>query len=223
MNNTTIPRVALFDQFSPLSPAEWMITLSLFPCLLISYLTVMRKICADSSDDDYKKNPFYTLIRWTAICDFSMHIYTVYTVLMDSFKCRFLGVKFDILFGYLFYWALGWYGSQICNVLVATNRFYAILFNVHYRLEYTKVKARVVSLVAVLVSLIIPVPIMLHTTFEYFSMFKVSWKSILISENHLLFWIPNDDKFSWQYSVTILSNDLYTENLLKLRIFFRDN
>jgi len=168
---------ALFDIFVPLSRLEWAVTLTLFPFLVLLYITVIFKIYTDKSDD-YRKNPFYTLICATAICDFGMHIYTVYSIVLDTVKYRFLGQKFDSLMAYVFYWALGWYGTQIFNVLVAFNRFYAFIFNSHYSSFFTKTKARVLSLIGIIVSLLIPLPVHIHTSFKYVSMFKVGQRFI---------------------------------------------
>jgi len=50
--------------------------LSLFSSSDFLDITIMHKICSsESSDDCYKKNPFYIgLIRWTAFCGFAMNI-----------------------------------------------------------------------------------------------------------------------------------------------------
>uniref|UniRef100_A0A915HL08 Uncharacterized protein n=1 Tax=Romanomermis culicivorax TaxID=13658 RepID=A0A915HL08_ROMCU len=85
-------------------------------CIIFSttweqYVVVLYTI-NHSNDSDYS-NPFYTLITGTGIADLGMLLFNVYGILYDILGYRYLGGKLDSFLGFLLYWSLGWYGTQI--------------------------------------------------------------------------------------------------------------
>jgi len=160
----------LFDLFSPLSKFEWFTMLTIFPTLVFLYLLVLFVVYKNKSGDF--RNPYYVFLLANGICDLAMLIYTVYSVLLDTVQNRVLGNFMDNVISFVFYWALGWYGTQIFSAMIATNRFFAIVFHNRYAL-YTVEHARILTLFGFVVSMAIPLPIITHNRFKYMALFKV--------------------------------------------------
>jgi len=172
-SNSSIPDI--FRIFLPLSPPEWVITLTVFPILLILYLTVLFVVFKNKNkpNSDFN-NSYYNLLCGNGICDVAMLIYTVYTVIIDTVQARVFGKLIDSIVGYVFYWSVGWYGAQIFPALIATNRLVAILWFQHYDFWFSVRRAKISVLLGLLVSFAIPLPVAVYTGFMYTSVFKVS-------------------------------------------------
>jgi len=177
-----------------------------FPVSLFLYLIILFVVYRNESLNF--NNPFHVLLLYNGFCDISMLIYSLYSILIDVAQKRVFGLWIDSLVSYLFYWALGWYGTQIFAALIASNRFFALVLYDRYAL-FTVGQARRLAWAGILLSLMIPLPILIDTGIEYISLFKVGVCLLVI-----LSWYP-------RYFYTYFS--LYRSRLTSKRliIFYR--
>uniref|UniRef100_A0A915J216 G-protein coupled receptors family 1 profile domain-containing protein n=1 Tax=Romanomermis culicivorax TaxID=13658 RepID=A0A915J216_ROMCU len=150
---------------------EQVMTVPILSYLIIQYAVVLYTI--NYSDDTDYSNPFYTLITGTGIADLGMLLFNVYGVLNDILGYQYLGSKLDSFIGFLLYWSLGWYGTQIFVLIVTTNRLVAIIYNSYYA-RFTVTMAKILCLSALLLSTVIVAPCYILIGFHYSTRFKVS-------------------------------------------------
>jgi len=88
------------------------------------------------------------------------------------------------------YWVFGWYCTETLNMIVATNRLVAIIFNQYYH-KFTVCLARVLCVITVILSLVAALPLGLNEM-TYNPKFKVSKMSFRVGT---YFMFPN--YFTW--------------------------
>uniref|UniRef100_A0A915I8R9 7TM GPCR serpentine receptor class x (Srx) domain-containing protein n=1 Tax=Romanomermis culicivorax TaxID=13658 RepID=A0A915I8R9_ROMCU len=89
------------------------------------------------------------------------------------FAC-YLGENIDSFLGYIFYWALGWYGTEIFALVITTNRLAAIIFNSLYKQYFGIKSARIICLATFVSALILVTPNCAMFGFHYVPRYKVS-------------------------------------------------
>uniref|UniRef100_A0A915J117 7TM GPCR serpentine receptor class x (Srx) domain-containing protein n=1 Tax=Romanomermis culicivorax TaxID=13658 RepID=A0A915J117_ROMCU len=144
---------------------EFSTTVILVPLLCSTYILVLFTLIRDQ----YKeyRNPFYTFIVFDGVCDLCMMIFSIYSFVYDLFGYSYLGEKIDSFLGYVFYWALGWYGTEIFAFVITTNRLAAIIFNSLYEQYFGIKSARIICLVTFVSAFVLVTPNCVMFGFHY--------------------------------------------------------
>jgi len=179
MNNTTSiidnSWSSGFDIFIPVSITGWFMMATYFPVSLFLYLIILVVVLQNKSHNF--NNPYYVLLLYNGYCDISMLIYSLYSIVLDVSESHVFGLWIDSLVGYFFCLGMGWYGTQIFSALIASNRFFALVFYDRYAL-FTVDHARRLAWAGMVMSLLIPLPLLIDTRIEYLSLYKVGICSI---------------------------------------------
>uniref|UniRef100_A0A915J184 G-protein coupled receptors family 1 profile domain-containing protein n=1 Tax=Romanomermis culicivorax TaxID=13658 RepID=A0A915J184_ROMCU len=154
---------------------ELCISVPVLPLLICLYSAVLFTII-NTKGPEYN-NSFYTLLIGYGIADIGMLCFNIYSIIYDVLRKDFLGGSIDSFLGFVLYWALGWYSTQMFILIVTTNRFIAIVLNAHY--SYFTVKlARMLCIFTFVLSFVIVTPSYIILGFHYSPLFKVPFFTV---------------------------------------------
>lgn len=150
---------------------ETVIMLTLFPFLFSLYVFTVCVIVKNPKDF---RNSYYTLILGLAASDFAMLLYTIYSFIYDIVGFAYLGRSVDAALSFLLYYVLGWYSTQIYTVLLASNRFFAIVLFLIYK-KYFSVKLSLIWIsCCISVCFTLWCSMLVYVQFLYLPRFKVA-------------------------------------------------
>lgn len=149
---------------------ETVIMLTVFPFLFLLYLLIVFIIFKNPNQF---RNSYYTLVVGLAVSDFAMLLYTIYAFIYDVVGFPYFGRVVDATFSFVLYFVLGWYSTQIYSVLLATNRFFAIVFFLLYKKTFSVKISLIWIIFCILLSFSLACPMWLYVQFLYIPKYKV--------------------------------------------------